>query len=69
MKVLILANSDSGLLSFRQELVSTLVERNYEVVVSVPKGSRTAEIEALGCKVDIAKINRRGVNPIEDLKL
>lgn len=66
---MILANSDIGLLSFRQEIVTSLVDRGYEVTVSVPEGKRVCEIEALGCKVDIANISRRGMNPIEDLKL
>lgn len=69
MKVLILANNAGGLLSFRQELVSAMINRGYEVTVSVPKDNRIDEIKALGCKVDIAEISRRGVNPMEDLKL
>ena len=69
MKILILANNDAGLLSFRQELVVTLIKKGYEVTVSVPQGNRIEEIKALGCKVDIVKISRRGMNPVEDLKL
>lgn len=69
MKILILANKDAGLLSFRKEVVTALLDRGYEVVVSVPQGNRIEEIRSLGCKVDIAKINRRGVNPIQDIKL
>lgn len=69
MKILIFANNDAGLLSFRQEVVTTLINKGYEVIVSVPKGNRINEIESLGCKVDISNISRRGMNPIEDLKL
>ena len=69
MKVLILANNDTGLLSFRQEVVAALLNNGYGVTVSLPKGNRIDEIKALGCKVDIAKISRRGMNPAEDLKL
>lgn len=69
MKVVILANKDAGLLNFRQEVVISLLDRNYNVTVSVPLGNRIDEIKALGCKVDIAKISRRGMNPAEDLKL
>lgn len=69
MKILILANNDAGLLNFRQQVVSAILDRGYEVIVSVPKGNRIDEIEGLGCKIDIANIHRRGINPIEDLKL
>ena len=69
MKVVILANKDTGLLNFRQEVVRSLLDRNYDVTVSVPQGNRIDEIKSLGCKVDIAKISRRGMNPAEDLKL
>ena len=69
MRILILANNDVGLLSFRQEVVIAFINRGYEVTVSIPKGNRVDEIKALGCKVDITDINRRGMNPVEDLKL
>lgn len=69
MKVLILSNNDDGILSFRQELIRALIKRNIEVVVSIPKGHRSNEIKELGCDLDFAKINRRGINPLEDLKL
>lgn len=69
MRILILANKDVGLLSFRQEVVTALINRGYEVTVSVPNGNLIEEIKALGCKVDIGDINRRGMNPAEDLKL
>lgn len=69
IKILILTNNDVGLLSFRQEVVTSLLHKGCDVTVSVPQGNRIDEIKALGCKVDIAKISRRGMNPIEDLKL
>ena len=69
MKILILTNNDGGLLSFRQEVVKALLNKGYQVIVSVPKGNRIDEIKALGCKIDLVKISRRGINPLEDLKL
>lgn len=68
-KILILANNAGGLLSFRQELVVALIHNGYDVTISLPFDDRIAEIMSLGCKVDPIDINRRGVNPIEDLKL
>lgn len=69
MKILILANCDVGLLSFRQELIEALIQRGHDITVSLPPGNRLAEIKELGCSVDLAAINRRGTNPIVDFKL
>lgn len=67
-KVLILANSSGGLYDFRNELVVKLLEK-YQVVVSLPDKVRTKELAQEGCKVVYTPINRRGVNPLEDMKL
>lgn len=69
MKIVILANSDVGLLSFRQELIEALIQRGHNITVSLPQGNRLEEIKDLGCSVDIATINRRGTNPIADFRL
>lgn len=68
MKVMILANSSKGLYSFRNEVVLALLEK-YEVVVSLPDDVCNKELEAEGCKIYHTDINRRGMNPLEDLKL
>lgn len=67
-KVLILANSSGGLYDFRNELVLKLLEK-YQVVVSLPDDVRTKELSEEGCKVVHTPINRRGVNPLEDVRL
>ncbi len=67
-KIMILANSSGGLYDFRNELVLKLLGE-YQVVVSLPDQVRTKELEEEGCKVVHTPINRRGVNPIEDMKL
>jgi len=69
MKILLLANSDGGLMSFRQEVVAALLGKGYEVVVSLPDGNRIDEIRRMGCEIDIVEIDRRGKNPFVDLKL
>ena len=68
-KVLILTNSDSGLYDFRKELLQRLVSVGYEVIISVPEGKYRERIEKLGCKVVPARLERRGMNPVRDLKL
>lgn len=67
-KILILANSSGGLYDFRNELVLKLL-KEYEVVASLPDEVRTKELKDEGCRVIHTPINRRGVNPAEDLKL
>ncbi len=68
MKVMILANSSKGLYSFRNEVVLALLKK-YEVVISLPDDVCNKELEEEGCKLYHTPINRRGMNPIEDLKL
>lgn len=67
-KVLILANSSGGLYDFRNELVLELL-KEYEVYVSVPDETAVDKLKAEGCKVIHTDINRRGMNPVQDLKL
>ena len=71
-KILILANSATGLLLFRRELLSKLIENNIDVHFSVPQDSDdeyVKEIVQIGAKHHFTKINRRGLNPIQDFKL
>lgn len=61
-------NSSSGLYDFRNEFVEALLKEN-QVFVSVPDDVKIKELAEEGCQVIQTPINRRGVNPIEDLKL
>ncbi len=67
-KVLILANSSKGVYGFRNELMMSLLKK-YEVIISVPDDVCTTELTEEGCKVITTPINRRGMNPTEDMKL
>ncbi len=66
--VLILGNSSAGLYDFRNELVEALLPQ-YRVVVSLPDEVKTAQLAAEGCEIRHTEINRRGMNPVQDLKL
>jgi galacturonosyltransferase len=68
-KILILANSASGLCSFRIELLERLVKDGYEVVVSVPNDDRVKDIQAVGARIMPTKIHSRSTNPFKDLHL
>ena len=67
-KILILANASSGLYDFRNDLVKELT-KEYEVVASLPDEVKTKELIDEGVRVVKTEINRRGVNPKEDLGL
>lgn len=68
-KVLILANSSSGLYDFRNELIIELKKQFDEIVVSVPEKDKTIELEKIGCRVVETYVDRRGINPVKDFKL
>lgn len=67
-KVLILANSASGLYDFRNELLLELL-KEYEVHISLPDGDKVPELAREGCKIYNTPIDRRGMNPVRDLRL
>ena len=67
-KVLFLANHFITLFSFRKELIQKLVEEGHEVYLSIPE-DENGYFEDLGCHIIKTEIDRRGVNPKNDLKL
>ena len=67
-RILILANSSSGLYGFRNELVVKLLEQ-HEVHVSLPDETNNKELAEEGCIIYKTPINRRGMNPIQDIGL
>lgn len=68
MKILILANSSSGLYEFRKELIARLLLEN-EVIAVIPDSGRCDDLIKIGCKLIFQPIDRRGINPITDFKL
>lgn len=68
-KILILANSSTGLYAFRNELVVKLLEDGNEVVVSLPDDTHVPELTKEGCRVIHTEIDRRGMNPLKDYSL
>lgn len=79
MRILILANNDVGLYKFRKELIEELVcpgsfingrkAEPCEIYVSLPYGEFIPKLEKLGCKYIKTSVDRRGVNPLKDIKL
>lgn len=69
MRVLILANNDIGLYRFRKELLKELILNNIEVYISLPDGKMIKQLQDIGCVFCATDVDRRGMNPIKDLKL
>lgn len=68
-KILFLANHFITLYSFRKELIKSLLNEGVEVYLSLPEDSDNKYFEDLGCKIVKTPIDRRGVNPLKDLRL
>lgn len=68
MKILILANFDVGLYQFRRELICSLLE-DHTVTISLPDGDLVRPLEEMGCRFVDTPVDRRGINPVTDLKL
>lgn len=69
--ILILSNNLSGLYSFRKEVIMAIVQEGYQVYISIPdyESSRVEYFEENGCHIIPTLFNRRGTNPLADLKL
>ena len=67
-KILILANNDVGLYKFRKEIIEELLKEN-EVYISLPYGKLVDKLISMGCKFIDTPVDRRGINPLTDLKL
>lgn len=69
MKILIMINSDIGLYKFRKELIEELVRKKNNVYIAAPKGEYFDNIIGIGCSYLVTPLERRGMNPIKDIKL
>lgn len=69
MRVLVIANIDIGLYKFRKELLQRLIDNGNEVYISLPDGDLVQAMVDMGCKFIDTAVDRRGINPVTDLKL
>lgn len=68
MKILFLTNHHLGLCLFRYELIAELLKEN-DVYLSLPDGDLVRPLEEMGARFIDTPIDRRGLNPITDIKL
>ena len=67
--VLVLTNNIGGLYSFRKEVMKAIVDAGYSVVISAPEMAPKADyFKKIGCLIEIMAFNRRGMNPLADIK-
>lgn len=69
MIILVIANNDIGLYKFRKELMQKLIDDGNEVYISLPNGNLVQPMVDMGCKFIDTAVDRRGINPVTDLKL
>ena len=69
--ILVLTNFIAGLHSFRKEVMKAIVDEGYQLYISVPNTDdvRIEYFKGIGCRIIKTNFNRRGMNPIDDLKL
>ena len=68
MKILVISNNSGGLYAFRKELLHELCD-THEVIVATPFDTALDELRAIGCSLIETKMERRGMNPAQDLSL
>lgn len=68
--ILVLTNNISGLAVFRKEVVKSLVDAKFNVYVAGPDDNGLVEsVQNIGCQIIKTTFDRRGMNPLADLKL
>lgn len=71
-RVLLVGNHSITIYNFRKELVERLLEEGYEVHIALPCHTGVHNIEIMrrkGCTIHDIDVDRRGTNPLTDLKL
>ena len=69
MKIAISINTTWNIYNFRLGLIKALLDKGYEVYAISPYDEYAKKLEGIGVKHIDIKINNKGTNPIEDIKL
>ncbi|MCT2134616.1 glycosyltransferase family 4 protein [Oceanobacillus kimchii] len=68
-KILILSNHHSYTYNFRKEIIQALIKEGYKVILVLPYGQKVEILKKMGCEFIDLPLDRRGMNPITDMKL
>ena len=69
MRVAVITNHADDIYCFRKELIEKLYEEGNEIIISCPYGNKLDLLDDIKFELDTPVIDRRGINPIKDLKL
>lgn len=69
MKYLILTNNSGGLYRFRKELMERLIRDGHKVYAATPFDEFVDEMKDMGICLICQDMNRRGINPLQELRL
>ncbi len=69
MKILILTNNFDGLYNFRKEVVKAIFDEGHNITISAPFEDNKVHFEKMGCSLIDTQFNRKGINPLKDIKL
>ncbi|MCM2590889.1 glycosyltransferase family 4 protein [Rossellomorea marisflavi] len=67
--VVILSNHHAYTYNFRKEIIQRLIDENYKVFIVLPYGEKVELLKEIGCEFINLPLDRRGMNPLNDLKL
>ena len=68
-KIIVTANSSWNIVNFREGIVLELISNGFEVVIVSPRDEFVPRLLDLGCYYININIDKKGVNPINDLYL
>ena len=68
-KILILTNHSFMFWQFRRELTGQLQKEGCDVTIGMPKGDHWEDFAAMDCGLIDVDVDRRGINPVTDMKL
>ncbi len=68
-KILFTSNVTWAMIKFRHGLLKHLIKQGHKLYIVAPRDEFVAQLEKMGCCCIDIKLSRKGINPIEDLKL
>lgn len=68
-KIVILSNHHAYTYNFRKEIIQELLDEGYQIFLVLPYGEKVEMLKEMGCKFIDLPLDRRGINPITDMKL
>lgn len=69
LKILFTSNVTWAMMKFRHGVLQDLLKQGHQIYIVAPYDAFVAPLQAMGCHCIDIRLSRKGVNPIEDLKL